>query len=123
LIARVLPAIALLIFAGACKPYDAARDETLKHNVTTIRKALASYRQETGQYPRSLNDLVPKYLRQIPVDPFTRSNTTWRATTEESVQPNADFQTGTVASSQSVIIDVHSAAPGADRSGTLYADY
>lgn len=116
--------VALLAFAGACKPAGTAHhDQTLKQNVTAIRKAIAGYRQETGRYPHSLGELVPKHLPRIPVDPFTRSASSWRVTTEEAVQPSADFQTATVDAVPPVIVDVHSAAPGADRSGVPYANY
>ena len=34
-----------------------------------MRKAIDHYYGDNGHYPRSLSDLVPKYLRQIPPDP------------------------------------------------------
>lgn len=108
---------------GACERYDVARDESLKKSVTEMRSAIARFRSETGRHPHSLSELTPKYLPQIPKDPFTHSNTTWRVTTEESVQPSTDFQTTTVAAPLSVIIDVHSTATGADRNGVLYSSY
>ena len=88
-----------------------------------MRAAIAKYKADTGRYPVSLNDLVPKYLTAIPVDPLTQT-AGWRVTTEETVQPNADFQSTTTAeAAQPVVIDVHSSAPGADRNGVPYANY
>ena len=120
---RALPLLALLLLAAACERYDVARDAALKQAVTDMRGAIARFRQDNGRYPHSLAELVPKYLPQIPTDPFTNSSTTWRVTTEETVQPSSDFQTETVASSPSVITDVHSTAMGADRNGMLYSNY
>ena len=123
MIVRALPLLALLLVAGACERYDSARDEALKKYVTEMRGAIARFKRDEGRFPHSLEDLVPRYLRRIPVDPFTQSARTWRLETEESVQPSSDFQTNTVAPAPSVIIDVHSTAPGADRNGVPYANY
>ncbi|MCD4785831.1 MAG: hypothetical protein K8T10_18595 [Candidatus Eremiobacteraeota bacterium] len=35
--------------------------------------ALKYYKAENGEYPDSLNDLVPKYINKIPKDPFPRN--------------------------------------------------
>lgn len=98
------------------------RDLALKNALATMRSAIASFRADRGRYPHSLEELVPKYLRKIPADPITNAQT-WRLTTEESVQPSSDFQTSTGPAPASVIIDVQSGAPGADRDGVLYSNY
>ena len=109
--------------ALACREkYDAQRDAALKDNLAQMRKAIENYRADKGTYPPTLEALVPDYIRRIPADPITQQ-TNWRVTTEESVQPSADFTTGPAAASTSVVVDVHSAAPGADRDGILYANY
>ena len=61
-------------------------------------------------------------VKSIPADPVAQSSD-WRVTTEETVQPSSDFQTTTAPVAPSVIIDVHSSAPGADRNGVLYSNY
>lgn len=120
---RPLLVLALLVVSGACERYDASRDEALKQNLTAMRGAITRFHADNGRYPPSLDALVPKYLPAIPSDPFTESSETWRVTTEETVVPNSDFQTGTVAVPESVVLEVHSAAPGADRNGVLYSEY
>lgn len=94
----------------------------MKSNLTQMRQAIASFHKDNGRYPYSLDELVPNYIRRIPADPMTGSKT-WRPVTEETVQPSSDFTTGTAAAPRSVIIDVQSAAPGADASGVLYSNY
>ena len=112
-----------MLLALACREkYDAARDANLQQTLSRMRAAIAKYRADNGQYPPSLEALVPKYLAKIPPDPFTQ-RTDWRVTTEESVTPSADFTTGTPSASSSVVVDVHSAAQGADRDGKPYASY
>ena len=118
---RALLLIALL--AVACREkYDAERDAALKQTLITLRTAIAKYRADNGTFPPSLEALVPTYARRIPADPITHESN-WRVTTEESVQPSADFTTAAAGASSSVVVDVHSAAPGSDRNGMPYANY
>lgn len=101
-----------------------------KAYLAEMRAALARYKADTGQYPHTLEELIPKYLRVIHPDPLTNA-ADWRVTTEETVQPSSDFQTTTAEASKPalsgvegpVIIDVRSNAPGTDRSGVPYANY
>lgn len=113
----------MALLALACgERYDAERDAVLKQHLAEMRAALARYKADHGRYPHRLEDLVPAYLRRIPPDPITHE-ANWRLTTEETVQPSSDFQSATAPAPQSVVIDVHSAAPGADRDGVLYSNY
>jgi type II secretory pathway pseudopilin PulG len=123
--ARALVLLALLGVLACRERYDAERDAALKQQLTTIRGAIAAYRRDTGEYPGSLEALVPKYLPKIPADPITKT-TNWRLTTEETVAPSSDFSTSTsttAAAPSSVVIGVNSAAPGADRDSVLYSNY
>ena len=46
--------------------YNAAMDRLLE-----TRLALRAYRLRNGRYPANLNELVPSYLPQVPIDPFS----------------------------------------------------
>lgn len=108
--------------AGCGEKYDAARDEALKNDLGTMRRAIAAYRADRGSYPASLQALVPNYMRKVPDDPIT-GKPDWKVMTEESVQPSSDFSTAPSAAPTSVVIDVRSNAPGADRAGVPYSNY
>lgn len=99
------------------------RADGLRQNLQTMRKAIGEFRAAEGRYPRDLAELVPKYLRAVPVDPVTRSATTWRVTTEETVQPSRDFTKETAPKSEKYIVEVHSGASGKDATGKPFADY
>jgi general secretion pathway protein G len=99
------------------------RATALKDNLATLRNAIDAFREAEGRYPRTLEELIPKYLRRMPVDPVTHSTSTWRLTTEETVQPSTDFGTATTPKTEKYIVDVHSGAPGTDADGIAYADY
>jgi len=55
-----------------------SREAVLRENLYSIRSVIDQYCADYGKYPDSLNDLANgKYLREIPKDPFTNSNSTW----------------------------------------------
>lgn len=55
-----------------------AKEAVLKENLATIRDAVDKYYSDKGKYPDSLEVLVSeKYLKGIPSDPITQSQTTW----------------------------------------------
>ncbi|HUO84758.1 MAG TPA: prepilin-type N-terminal cleavage/methylation domain-containing protein [Thermoanaerobaculia bacterium] len=54
-----------------------AAENVLKANLTNMRKAIDDHFADKQRYPGSLQDLVPNYLRRIPVDPITKSADTW----------------------------------------------
>ena len=97
------------------------RAATLKDNLSTMRNAIHEFHAREGRYPRSLEELIPKYIRRIPVDPVTQDP--WRLTTEQTVQPSSDFSTAAPAKTETYIIDVHSSAEGKDANGKPFADY
>jgi general secretion pathway protein G len=120
---RTRAVLFLALLALACREkYDASRDAALKDNLAQMRKAIDNYRADHHTNPPSLEALVPNYIRRIPADPITLKPD-WRVTTEESVQPSADFTTAPSGGSTSVVVDVRSAAPGTDRDGVPYANY
>ena len=103
--------IVLALLCVACKQPEVRHDEAVKQQVAQMRAAIKAFQADNGRYPRSLEELVPKYLPAIPVDPATKSSTTWRVTTEDVVQPSEDF-TGSTPKTESYVVDVHSGAPG-----------
>jgi hypothetical protein len=109
---RIAHVLLLALVCFACKQPEVKRhDAALKQTLATMRAAILAFRKDNGRYPRTLDELVPKYLPRIPADPATGSATTWRTITEETVQPNADFTTNSsTAKPDSVIIDVRSGA-------------
>ena len=99
-----------------------ARAAALADNLAAMRKAIDNFYAQEKRYPRSLEELVPKYLRRIPLDPVT-GDSEWRLTTEQAVQPSNDFSTAAPAKTETYVIDVHSSASGKDANGKPFADY
>jgi general secretion pathway protein G len=99
------------------------RAAELRDDLKAMRNAIAAYHRAEGRYPRTLQELVPKYLPTVPVDPVTDSKTTWRVVTEETVQPSSDFSTAAPPKNETYVIDVHSGASGKDATGVPFATY
>jgi hypothetical protein len=50
----------------------ALEQQVLLRRISAVALAVALYRHDTGNYPAALQDLAPKYLASVPVDPFSR---------------------------------------------------
>lgn len=60
-----------------------AREAALRQDLFTLRDVLDQHRADQGKYPPSLQSLVSSgYLRAIPKDPFTNSDTSWQEMTD-----------------------------------------
>lgn len=82
-----------------------------------MRHAIAAYTKSHGHGPSTLHEA----MAHIPIDPITHSATTWRLTTEETVQVD-DF-TPNPSAKRFAIIEIHSGAEGRDGRGRRYSEY
>lgn len=77
-----------------------AKEAALREDLFTFRTCLDQFYADKGHYPESLQTLVTeKYIRKIPVDPFTKSADTWQVVMEEpdsSEAASADAQPGII---------------------------
>jgi general secretion pathway protein G len=93
-----------------------AREAVLKEDLFRMRDAIDQYYADKNQYPPSLEALAAeKYLRDIPVDPFTNSADTWRTELSEADPSNPTAQPG--------VYNVRSGSDQTSLEGTLYADW
>lgn len=93
-----------------------AREAVLRETLYNFRSVLDQYRADQGKYPDSLQELVDKkYLRDIPVDPFTKSKDTWVV-----LPPIDPGDTGTEELGVGAVYDVHS---GSDLIGSNEIPY
>jgi general secretion pathway protein G len=90
---------------------DKAKEAVLRENLYVMRDAIEKHFSDNGKYPAALSELVTKkYLRSIPLDPFTESANSWITIPPE----NAALGT---------IMDVRSSAPNQGRDGTWFKDW
>jgi general secretion pathway protein G len=93
-----------------------AREAVLKEDLFRMRDAIDQYYADKNEYPASLDELVSaKYLRAVPVDPFTNSVDSWQTTLSEVDPANPSATPG--------VFDVKSGSDRMALDGTLYANW
>lgn len=87
---------------------EKSREVALRSNLKVMREALDQFHEDSGRWPRSIEDLVKqRYLREIPVDPITQDARTW-VVVYATDRPDGGVR------------DVRSGAPGGPREGPPY---
>jgi general secretion pathway protein G len=85
-----------------------AREAVLRETLYNFRSSLDQFYADQGKYPDSLDELKQKqYMRDIPKDPFTVSNTTWE-TVEPPPPPSSSSGSTTGATDIGKVYDVKS---------------
>ena len=93
-----------------------SKETVLHQNLFTLRTVIDNYTFDKQKAPQSLNDLVSEgYLRQVPMDPMTGSNTTWRVVMEDAMQSVNQTEPG--------IYNVFSGSDKMGLDGTPYAEW
>ena len=93
-----------------------SRESVLKEDLFRLRDAIDQYFADKGTYPSTLDALVSDgYVRKIPDDPFTRSNTTWQTVPAEPDPNNPTAEAG--------VFDVKSGSDATAIDGTKYAEW
>jgi len=93
-----------------------AKEAVLKEDLFRLRDAIDQFYADKGQYPSTLDALVSDgYLRKVPDDPFTKSNSTWQTVPAEPDPNNPNIEPG--------VYDVKSGADGTALDGTKYSEW
>ncbi|HKW75678.1 MAG TPA: prepilin-type N-terminal cleavage/methylation domain-containing protein [Terriglobales bacterium] len=93
-----------------------AKEAVLKEDLYSMRNAIDQYSQDKGKAPQDLNDLVTAgYLRILPKDPFTNSNSSWQPVQEDVLTSVDQTEPG--------ISDVHSGSNSTSSEGTAYSTW
>jgi general secretion pathway protein G len=95
-------------------PYQKAilrsNESVLRHHLSIMRTVIHEYAFDRHKGPKSLQDLVSEgYLRAVPIDPITKSSSTWRVVMEDA--------------RTDVVVDVHSGSDARSLDGTLYSEW
>ncbi len=110
----VLSILALLLSLAVPRYFSGvqrAKEQALKQQLATTRKALDEYYADQGQYPETLQELVDKhYLDKLPWDAVAENNDTWVITA-----PELPLVGG--------VYTLHSSATGQAADGSLYTDW
>lgn len=92
------------------------KETVLRNNLFTIRTVIDEFTYDKQKGPQSLEDLVQAgYLRQVPEDPITGSNSTWKIIMEDALTSVSQTEPG--------IYDVRSGSDKTSLEGTPYAEW
>jgi general secretion pathway protein G len=111
----------IVILIGIAVPYYQkaiirAKESVLRNNLFTIRQVIDEYTYDRQKAPQSLDDLVSNgYLRSVPVDPITGSNSTWQLIMEDPNNAANQNEPG--------IFDIKSGSDKSSLDGTKYSDW
>ena len=93
-----------------------SKEAVLREDLFRMRDAIDQYYADKNKYPASLETLVEdKYMREVPVDPFTQSSTSWDLTRSEPEPGNPTAEPG--------VFNVHSTAEGMGLDGRPYSSW
>ena len=116
----VMSIIAILVSIGMpqySKAQQRAREAVLRENLFRMRESIDQFHADKGFYPESIGAMVEDgYLRKAPVDPFTKSSSSWKLVFEEDTgdrDPNTNPG----------IVDIQSGASGTSLDGIPYEEF
>jgi general secretion pathway protein G len=109
----ILAVIAVPSYVTAVKH---SKEAVLKEDLFILRGAIDSYTMDKQKAPQSLDDLIQDgYIKAIPDDPMTHSNTTWVTDTGDSVHSLDQSEPG--------VDDVHSGSGESGSDGQAYSSW
>src|SRR5687768_17453018 len=109
----ILAGIGLSVYGNSVQR---AKEAALKEDLFRMRDAIDQYYADKNKYPNSLEDLVSeKYLRAVPVDPFTTTTDSWQTTMSDPDPSQPTLEAG--------ISNVKSGSDQTGLDGTRYADW
>jgi general secretion pathway protein G len=112
-IISILLAIAVPVYQ---KSIIRSKESVLHNNLFTIRMMIDEYMIDKQKAPESLQELVSEgYLRQVPQDPMTNSDQTWKTIMEETAVSGSSGTPG--------LYDVRSGSEKKALDGTNYSDW
>jgi general secretion pathway protein G len=108
--------LSAIAFATYKDSVQRGREAVLHEDLYRMRDAIDQYYADKGKYPASLDDLVSTgYMRKVPADPITKSDTTWQTVPAEPDPNNPTAEAG--------IYDVKSGADATALDGTKYSEW
>jgi general secretion pathway protein G len=109
----ILAVIAVPSYITAVKH---SKEAVLKEDLFVLRGAIDSYTMDKQKAPQGLDDLVQEgYIKVIPDDPMTHSNTTWVTDSSDAMHSLDQTDPG--------IDDIHSGSSETGSDGQAYSTW
>ena len=116
----IVMAIIVILMSVAIPHYQksiiSSKETVLRNNLFTMRTVIDEYSYDKQKAPATLQDLVSGgYLRDVPRDPITGTNNSWKVIQEDSGQA--------VNSTEPGIFDIRSGSDKISLDGTAYSEW
>jgi general secretion pathway protein G len=112
----VIGVLATIAIPNYIRSLQASKEAVLKEDLHVLRQQIDAYTNDKEKAPQALDDLVSAgYMKSIPEDPMTHSNTTWVTTTDDTVQSLDQTDSG--------VSDVHSGSSEQGSDGRPYSEW
>ncbi len=93
-----------------------AREAVLREDLYNFRNTIDQFYSDQGKFPDSIQEIVDKkYLRNIPIDPFTGKNDTWIVVAPPPVPEGTEIKGS--------VYDVHSGSKLVGTNGISYNEW
>ena len=93
-----------------------SQEAVLRDDLFKVRDAIDQYYADKNSYPDSLDTLVSSgYIRAVPKDPITKSESTWQTVMSEPDPSNPTAQPG--------VYDIKSGADSTALDGSKFSDW
>jgi general secretion pathway protein G len=113
LIIGILMALAIPNYISSIRN---AKEAVLREDLHILRQSIDSFTMDKERAPSSLDELVQEgYLRKVPEDPITHSNSSWVTEMGDAMR--------TIDQSQPGIDDVHSGSGDTGSNGQPYSSW
>lgn len=116
IVISIIMILATVILPSYRQSIVRAKEAVLRDDLHNLRSLIDQYTVDKQKAPQSLEDLVTAgYIREIPKDPFTGSNQSWKVDFDNAVTNPGQTESG--------IIDVHSGSNDKATDGTAYSSW
>ena len=123
-VAAIIGILAAMAVVQLRQTPQRAKEAALKENLYVLRNVIDQYFTDKGKYPDTLKTLVEDgYIRKIPVDPMTGSDSSWVEVQADQAQPASDAGTDAGADQASGVADVKSGSDGTALDGSKYSEW
>lgn len=114
IVMTIIVILAAIVMPLYQKSVQHAREATLRDDLYQMRKAIDQFQSDKTKLPQSLQALADeKYIREVPVDPFTGAKDWQEVTGEDSAALGGG----------SGVTDVHSSSGDVSSEGTPYSEW
>ena len=111
IVVAIISILATMALPGFQRQLVRAKETSLRRSLFIMRDTIDQHYADHGRYPDALRDLADKkYIRQLPLDPFTGRSDTWITI------PPEGFAEGNV-------YDVHSGSNKVSLEGSPYNEW